>query len=738
MKYAKIKFIIFTLLLLVSVRVWGQGDKKITVEWIYSRDASKVTLLPQVNWIENGKAIIYDTRKPAKEREFQLFDPDSQTSSPITDMKKALESIKSLLGNEAPEVLPIPLAFSPSGNMAVYQFNNHLYILDFKNARFERVTKDRDGEKDIRFSPDGNNFAFVRNNDIYVYNLKSRKEKRLTFDGTKTLLNGTLSWVYWEEVFGRADIGYWWSEDSKAIAYFQSDESKVSLDYFPDFQPATPIIHTQRYAKTGEPNPVVKAGIVEINGGKTKWINFGNFKYEYLIRVVWLPDSRQVSIQTLNRDQNEVDLFFADRNSGKVKHILKETDPGWVNINDDLHFIKNGKEFLWASERTGFAHLYRYSSDGKLINAVTSGNWAVAASAGSAFWVRSSISAVDEKNGVVYFTGNEKSFLEKHLYRVNLDGTGLIRLSKEEGVHKIGFSSDCRYYLDTYSNIKTPPVLSLYKSDGTFVKQIAGYNASLLASLNLQRPEIFSINARDGFPLPAEILKPKDFDPNKKYPLIVYVYGGPSAPQVKDEWRSSIYFDQVLVDNGYLVAIIDNRASTAISKKLENLLLGHLVGKLELNDLVDGIRWFKKQSYIDSSRVGVWGWSGGGSYTLNAMTNSAEFKAGIAVAGVTDWRFYDTRFGELAMKTPEENPAGYEETSLLRSAKNLHGKLMIVHGTYDDNVHIQNAWAFINELIKANKLYELQVYPMRQHGITDAPARIHLYNTMLDFWKRNL
>lgn len=431
-------------------------------------------------------------------------------------------------------------------------------------------------------------------------------------------------------------------------------------------------------------------------------------------------------------------MFFADRKTGKTKHVLTETDPGWVNINDDLYFMKNGKEFLWVSERTGFAHIYRYSIDGKLINPVTKGEWQVASSGGSAYWVRSSISAVNEEKGIIYFTGNEKSPLEKHLYSVNFDGSGFKHISKEDGVHKINFSPNAKYYTDNYSNINTPPVFSLYSSEGTFLKELGKYNKEKLEELDLQRPSIFTINAKDGFPLPAEILKPKDFNPNKKYPLIIYVYGGPSAPQVKNEWRGSVYYDQVLLNNGYLVAMVDNRASTAISKKLENLLLYNMGGTVELNDLVDGVKWFKNQTYIDSTRIGVWGWSGGGTYTLNAMTNSKEFKAGIAVAAVTDWRYYDTRFGEMGMKRSLDNPDGYNSTSLVASAKNLHGKLMIVHGTYDDNVHIQNAWAFIDQLIKANIRYELQVYPMRKHGISDRPAQIHLYNSMLDFWKRNL
>jgi dipeptidyl-peptidase-4 len=278
----------------------------------------------------------------------------------------------------------------------------------------------------------------------------------------------------------------------------------------------------------------------------------------------------------------------------------------------------------------------------------------------------------------------------------------------------------------------------LFSSDGTLLKELAKSDEQKLANLELEKPVQFTIKARDGFDLPAEILKPKNFNTNKKYPLIIFIYGGPSAPSVKNDWGGqALFFNQVLVDNGYLVGIIDNRGATAISKTLENMIFNGSKVNVELNDL-DAVQWLKKQSYIDSSRVGVWGWSGGGTNTLNAMTGSKEFKAGIAVAAVTDWRFYDTRFGELGMERSEDNVLENQNPSLVQRAKDLHGRLMLVHGSYDDNVHLQNMYAFADQLIKENIMFDMMVYPMRKHGITDRPARIHLYNTMLEFWKKNL
>lgn len=728
----------FILVLIFSLLVSAQEKKKLSIEWRFTPEAQSITQLPNVQWLGNGYAMMYDSRKPADQRTIELFDPSTATTKPALDMKKALESLKNILHEKTPAILTQPNSYDKNGENAIYFFGDDIFLLNLKNASFEQVTNTKEVEKNFSFSPDGQLIAYVRSNNIFVYDIKTKTEKAITTDGTETLLNGTLNWVYWEEVFGRRDVAYWWSNDSKAIAYLQTDESQVSVMYYSDFKPAVPNVIKQRYPKTGGTNPVVKVGVAEIENAKTTWLDFANNPYEYIIRVNWLPGSNQVSVETMNRMQDELDLFFADRTNGKVKLILKETDPCWVNVSDDLYFIKDGKEFFWVSERSGYAHIYRFSNEGKLINQVTKGDWAVVASGGSAFWVRKSISAIDEKNGIIYFTAQEKSATEKYLYSIKFDGTGMKRISKEEGTHAINFSPDAKYYLDTYSNIKTPPVLSLYKSNGKLVKQIAGYDADKLAALDLQRPEQFTIPARDGFPLTAEIMKPKDFDPNKKYPLIIYVYGGPSAPQVLNKWRGSIYYDQVLLDNGFLVALIDPRISAAISKKLENLIDRNFGGEVELNDLVDGVKWFKKQAYIDSSRVGVWGWSGGGTFTLNAMTHSQEFKAGIAVAAVTDWHFYDSKFAESVMKTPEVNPVGYDKTSLVKSAKTLHGRLMIVHGTYDDNVHIQNAYAFMDELIKANIMFDLMVYPMRQHGISDRPAQIHLYNRMLEFWKKNL
>ena len=346
---------------------------------------------------------------------------------------------------------------------------------------------------------------------------------------------------------------------------------------------------------------------------------------------------------------------------------------------------------------------------------------------------------MDEARGVVYFTARVKPVLERQLYRVGLDGTGLARISREEGTHSVEWSRDRRYYVDTHSDRRTPPVLSLHAADGETRSVLSSMRSGLLPP-GFRYPERLTIPAADGRPLPAQILKPAGFDPSRRYPLVVHVYGEPNEPLVRDEWGgvNQALFPQVLVDAGFVVASVDSRISAGATKADVALALRHAGGTSERDDLQAAVRWLKTQPGIDPERVGIWGWSGGGTTTLLMLTRSTEFKAGIAVAPVTDRAYYDTKYVEAFMKTPQANPDGYEEVSLVKTAKDLHGRLLLVFGSYDDNVHPQNSLHFVDELIKAGKAVEMMVYPMRKHDIGDRPARIHLYKKMLEFWKTYL
>ena len=735
-RFARVSLSAVLLLAFCVANTLGQS-RKLTLEWIFGPEGRSVASVPSTAWLDDGTLVMLDNRRPPTEQTFEKLNPATGQRQSIVDAPRALADLKRVVQGTNVNALPWPLAFDGSGRQALYIFNGDVLVLDLANARFQRLTSTPAEETSASFSPNGRRVAYVRANNLYFFDLDTNRETQITRDGSETLLNGTLSWVYWEEVFGRRDIGYWWAPDSQAIAYLQSDDSEVDLTYFVDFVPFSPRVVKQRYARAGRPNPRVRLGITELGHDGTTWIQINDKPFEYIVRAKWLPDDQRLSLETMPRVQTELSLYFADRKTGKATHVLTETDPGWVNMNDDLYFFNDGQYFLWPSERDGYMHLYRYRMDGKLENQVTKGPWSLASAGGIAFWVRQALVGVDEKNNWIYFTALERASTERHLYRVHPDGSGFMRLSKEPGTHRISMSPDTRYFLDRFSDVRTLPSLRLHASDNPQVRELAAARPQLLAPYDIQWPEMLTIPADDGFAMPAEILKPKNFSSERKYPVIMYVYGGASAPQVTNAAQGDTLWNQLLLDAGYVVVKVDNRSATGISKTLENTIVNHL-GEAETPDLVAAARWLKKQSWVDPSRVGVWGWSYGGFMTLNLLTRSQEFKAGISVAPVVDWRYYDSKWTEGAMRTPQENPKGYESSSLIPLAKQLHGRLLIVYGTYDDNVHPYNEMAFIDALIGAGKKFDMMAYPMRKHGISDEAAQRHLYSLMLDFWKTNL
>jgi dipeptidyl-peptidase-4 len=709
----------------------------LTAEWIFGKEGSSVAEVPEFKWLADNSAILCDTRQPEAQRTFERLDPITRERHPDLDMPKAVASLTSLdPSSEIKQALPWPDSFDANGRQALYIFHGDIFLLDFPSSSFTRVTNTPAEEKDAEFSPDGRLLSFVRSNDLYVYDIAAKKEMRLTSDGSDTLLNGTLTWVYWEEIFGRRDIGYWWSPDSRAIAFLQTDVTEVADSTFVDFQPVDERIIHQRYPKPGEKNPRVRVGVTDVFNPQTRWVNLGAEPFEWIQRVKWLPDSERLSIQTMPRSQKENRLDFINVKTGERKHILTETDPAWVNVTDDLHFLPGGRYFLWASERDGFMHLYRFTMDGTLVNQITNGNWAMASS-GGVFWVRQAVAGIDSENDWIYFTALKDSSIERNLYRVKSDGSGLTRLSAESGAHAISMSPNAKFYFDSFSNNRTLPSLQLHAAEGKLLQTLAAPRPELLPE-GIQYSEFLTVPAADGFPMPTEIWKPRNFDPARKYPVILYVYGGPSAPNVVNEWSAEMsLYNQLLLQDGFVVMYIDNRAATGISKKLENTIAANPAAS-ESDDLLAGVRWFKSQPWVDASRFGVWGWSGGGTMTLNLMTRSKEFKAGISVAPVTDWHYYDSKWAESLMGLPSQNAEAYDRTSLVKHAGDLSGQLMVAFGTYDDNVHPQNEQAFLNELIAKDILYEVMIYPMRKHGITDPPATIHLFRTMREFWRRNL
>jgi len=723
------------LLFLASAPLFAQAPKEITVAWCYSDDGQAVGKTPKTYWTSYDEALLLDETRPAASRTLESVRPTGERR-PALDTAKALASLKSMLPG-APETLPWPDSFDAAGRRAAYVISDGLFLVDLPASTVERIGRAGEKISVARLSPDGKKVAFVRGNDLWVCDVATKAETRLTSDGSGNILNGALSWVYWEEVFNHQEAGYWWSPDSSAIAFLRTDETGIDEVGFQQYATAVPAVVTQRYPKAGNKNPVVRLGVADVATGKTAWMDTSAF--EYVLDVRWTPDSRAVAVQTTDRPQTRVDLWRVDRGSGRAAAVLTERDDAWVD-QKELQFAANG-DFLVTSERDGHTHLYRYGADGRLRNAVTSGPWSVHGPQGF-YGAPLDSTWIDPKGEWVFFTARQKPEGERQLYRVRVDGSGMQRITREDGTHAITMSPDRRFYLDVYSSTNTPPSLALHAADGRRVALLYGPRTDLIAPFDFQKAEIFSVPAPDGFPLPARILKPRGFDASKKYPAIVYIYGGPGAPTVNDAWDYSFagnaLFDQVLAARGYVVFSVDPRTATGQSKTLENLVLKKLQTDDILKDVVAGARWLKSQPFVDPARVGVWGWSGGGTDTLRVMTGSTEFAAGISVAPVTDWHFYDTKFTETYMKTPQENPDGYAQFNLSPRAKDLHGSLLLVFGSGDDNVHPQNEWAFIDQLVASNKPFDLMVYPLRKHTIDDSPARIHLFEKMLEFWKRNL
>ena len=694
----------------------AQEKKAISVEWIYSDAGGEPTRLPPFAWTSDGDVLLLDTRKPKDARSFERVTVTG-SRKPAVDRKAAWSSLTSLLGESGvPESLTWPESLDKAGHRAAYTLADDLFVLDLAASRFERLTRTAESESIPRLSPDGRRLAFVRGNDLLVVDLASRAESRLTSDGSASVLNGALSWVYWEEVFDHEDAGFWWSPDGKAIAFLRTDESAVSTVSFADFKPVVPRVITQRYPKAGGANPSVKLGVVEIGSGATVWMDPEAAPYEYVVAVEWAPDSKRVAVQTENRLQTRLDLYFVDRASGKPTRVLSETDPGWVNTHD-LEFLADAKGFLWSSERDGYTHLYRYAADGTLQNAVTKGPWSVRGPGGFTTAPLGAIAAVDEARGFVYFTALEKSPVERQLYRARLDGSGQERLSREDGVHQVTLQPGPPP-LPRRALEPRQPALAVAARRRRQPRGDA--RAAARRARGRLRPPV--PGAADGAgrrrhaasrPHPqAESLRPVQALPGHPRRLR-------RAPVPRGCWtRGTAACGSTSCCSPKATS---SRASTTAAPpppagRIETSVARRLWSDGELGDLEAGVRWLKSQPWVDPERVGLWGWSGGGTFTLVALTRSKEFKAGIAVAPVTDWRFYDTKFTEAYMKPPAENPDGYEHTSLVSRAKDLHGRLLLVFGTYDDNVHPAEQLGLRGRGRQGG-------HPVRHDGLPDAQAR---------------
>ena len=712
-------------------------EKALTIDDIFDAD-KRVDFdgSPPVGlrWLKDGAHYLH-SRKDSDSGESQLVKVDAATgeAAPLFNVSKMEAAFAAVAGFSAEQCRRIAhkqeYLMNQAETAVLINTAGDLFYYEFGSDHAVRLTSTPDEEVGEEFSPDGRLVSFVRGGNLFVVDVGSGRERALTSDGGPKLFNGRLDWVYQEELYGRGKFkGYWWSPDSTRISYLRFDESPVHefaiVDHIPHFQ----AVEFESYPKAGDPNPKVRLGIVDAVGGATRWVD--TFRYDgeepLIVRVGWTPDSKKVIYQIQNREQTWLDLDYADPSSGKTEVVLREISRAWVPVKGDPLWLKDGS-FLWLSERTAFCHLYHYSADGNLIKQITDGKWEV-----------DTLGGVEEKNGWVYFTGSEHSFIARHAYRVKLDGSGFERLTKAEGTHSCNFSPTLSYFIDTRSDVNTPPEVAVFDGDGKQVRAIHESKMDALKQYNLGKTEFLQVKTRDGFTMEAMMIKPPDFDSSKKYPVMSYTYSGPHSPQVRDLWGGAVYlWHQMLAEKGYIIWICDNR--TASGKGLESTWSVYKnFGELELRDLEDGIAWLKSQPYVDGTRIGLWGWSFGGFMTSYAMTHSKTFKMGIAGGSVTDWRLYDSIYTERYMKTPQNNPEGYEKSSPLSAAKDLSGKLLLIHGMIDDNVHMQNTIQFAYELQKAGKPFQLMLYPRSRHGVTDPLQVKHMRAMMTEFITSNL
>ncbi|MEO6884241.1 MAG: S9 family peptidase [Bacteroidia bacterium] len=602
----------------------------------------------------------------------------------------------------------------------------------------KKLTLLSSGEKQMfaQFSPDGNKVAFVRDNNLFVKDLTTNVEMKITTDGLfNNIINGGTDWVY-EEEFGFARAFYW-SPDSKKIAFYRFDESKVKEFEMSEYKHQLyPSVYKFKYPKAGETNSQVSIHVYDIASKNTLNMEIGAAQdtNQYIPRVQWTMDPNILSIVRMNRLQNKLELLFADATTGKSKIIYTETSKTYVDVNEEgdsyCTFLKNKKQFILLSEIDGFNHIYLYNIDGTLVRQITHGNWDVLEFKG-----------VDEKNNTLYYTSTEVSPTDKDLYSIKLDGKDKRKLSISEGTNDAKFSSNFNYYFNEFSQANTPPYITLNNDNGKEIRVLEDNDGlkKIMATYALSKKTFFTLKDSAGVTLNAWMIKPIGFDSTKKYPVLMNVYGGPGINTVNNSWQGPDYFwHEMLAEKGYIIVSVDNRGTGGRGKEFKDCTYKQL-GKYETEDQIDAAKYLGKLAYVDKTRIGIWGWSYGGYMSSLCITKGADyFKTAIAVAPVTNWRYYDSVYTERYMQTPQENPDGYDKNSPINFVDKLRGHYLLIHGTADDNVHFQNTVEMISALVSADKQFDLFIYPDKNHGIYGGNTRIHLYTKMTDFILANL
>ena len=620
--------------------------------------------------------------------------------------------------------------FSTDGQQLLFPLSGSLYLYDLKTTRVQTLTDVKDGPvSDPKFSPKGHFVSFVRAGNLYALELATKHLIALSTDGGGSVAYGTAEFVAQEEM--DRFTGYWWAPDERSVAMQRYDEAKVPLAKRFEIYPDRTEVVEQRYPAAGQPNALVELFVVPIAAPeKPVKIDLGSNSDIYLARVNWLPDSARIAVQRQSRDQKTLDLLFCDAKTGAASKVLTEHSNAFVNLNHALTFLKSAPEFIWASERSGFNHLYRYDLTGKLLGAVTQGDWLV-----------DTLLRVDEGLSTAYFSGNLNDPIQMQTFAVALDGKSPPRqLTKGEGTHVSTFSEDAKQFLDTYSDILTPPQVRLHQADGS-VQAVLDANAVKPGHAmypyqkNLIAPEYGSLNNGEQA-LNYRVYKPSHFDPNKRYPALVYTYGGPHVQVLQRKFGDLL--PQVFAQQGYVVFSLDNRGSARRGAKFEAAIYRQMGGP-DVADQLAGIRWLGAQSYVDKARIGVYGWSYGGYMTLQILTQGGDLvKAGAAGAPVTDWALYDTHYTERYMATPSDNAAGYKAARVATHLDGLRARLLLIHGMADDNVLFTNSTTLMSELQTRGVAFDLMTYPGMRHGPANPKTKLHIYRGIEAFFAREL
>ncbi len=696
----------------------GRGPE--TIEW--SPDGTKLSFVQRDEKGEKGELWYVDTATGEKKvlvsaAKLAALDPD------VNKVKNEREKERLTRYHVAAYL------WAPDSKHLIFDSQGQLWLYDLGTETAVQFTSATDPSGDPKFSPDGNHLAYVRKHNLYVRPVNGKGEKQLTKDTGDSLFNGDIDWVYAEELGVRSN--YFWSPDSKELLFLHMDETQVPIYPITDWIPTHPTVDNEKYPKVGDPNPVVKLGVVDADKGKVRWISLTSDAEAYIPRFGWVADG-VIWAEVLNRTEDKMDLYFVDAKSGKSRIVLTESTPGaWIDFeHNEVRFLKSSGRFLWPSWRDGNMHIYLYSfdkqnpmaADAKLERQLTQGDFEVLG-----------ISGVDEAAGTLFFEANKDDPRQTQIFSVQLDGSGFKALSTSEGEHAANFSEDGKHYTHTYSGPQSSPSISLCAVSGACSD--VWHARDMIADYGLRAPKYLEFKADDGTTLYGRLLLPPDAPPGK-IPLIVNIYGGPAAQMVRKDLPSA--FDEILARKGFAIFAVDNRGTPGRDRKFQTAIR-HEFGAVELKDQLTALDQLLAQyPQLDADRIAIWGWSNGGSMTLYAMTHSDRFRAGVAVAPVTNQENYDTIYTERYMGLLKEDKAGYEQSDVTRSADKLHGALLLVHGTSDDNVHFQNSIQMIDALIKAGKQFQLMIYPNKTHSIAGKDARVHLFTMIEEHFEREL